>query len=58
MMINLAGYYFLGLPLGYFLCFNRGDGIYGLWIGLSLALIAIAMYLLYSWRQESRKLVA
>jgi multidrug resistance protein, MATE family len=57
MMINLAGYYLLGLPLGYFLCFNRGDGIYGLWIGLSLALIAIAIYLLYSWRRESRRLV-
>lgn len=58
MMVNLGGYYLLGLPLGYFLCFGRGDGIYGLWIGLSLALIAIAIYLLYSWRKEARKLLA
>jgi multidrug resistance protein, MATE family len=58
MMINLAGYYLLGLPLGCFLCFNSGYGIYGLWIGLSLALIAIAIYLLYSWRHESLKLLA
>jgi multidrug resistance protein, MATE family len=53
MMINLGGYYLLGLPLGYFLCFNRGEGIYGLWIGLSLALIAIAIYLLYSWARQA-----
>jgi MATE family multidrug resistance protein len=55
MLINLAGYYLLGLPLGYFLCFDSGYGIYGLWIGLSLALIAIAMYLLYAWRHESNR---
>jgi MATE family multidrug resistance protein len=57
MFINLAGYYLFGLPLGYFLCFKYGHGIYGLWIGLSAALIAIAIYLLLSWSRESRKLL-
>lgn len=58
MLMNLAGYWVFGLPLGYVLCFRNGYGIYGLWIGLSLALIAIAMYLLYAWNHHSRKLVA
>jgi multidrug resistance protein, MATE family len=58
MLMNLAGYWIFGLPLGYVLCFRDGYGIYGLWIGLSLALIAIAMYLLYAWNHHSRKLVA
>jgi MATE family multidrug resistance protein len=57
MLMNLAGYWVFGLPLGYALCFRSGYGIYGLWIGLSLALIAIAMYLLYAWNHHSRKLV-
>lgn len=56
MIINLAGYYVFGLPLGYVLCFRYGFGIYGLWIGLSLALIAIASYLLFCWSRESHKL--
>jgi multidrug resistance protein, MATE family len=58
MLMNLAGYWVFGLPLGYVLCFSRGYGIYGLWIGLSLALIIIAMYLLYSWQKHSRDLAA
>jgi MATE family multidrug resistance protein len=57
MLMNLAGYWVFGLPIGYLLCFNRGYGIYGLWVGLSAALIAIALYLLYSWQRHSRELV-
>jgi MATE family multidrug resistance protein len=53
MLVNLAGYWVFGLPLGYFLCFYRGWSIYGLWIGLSVALIAIAVFLLYSWNHHS-----
>jgi MATE family multidrug resistance protein len=56
MLMNLAGYWFFGLPLGYVLCFRYHQGIYGLWIGLSLALIAIAVYLLWSWESHSRRL--
>ena len=58
MLMNLAGYWVFGLPLGYVLCFSRGYGIYGLWIGLSAALIVIALYLLYSWQRHSRQLVS
>lgn len=54
MLINLGGYWFFGLPIGYLLCFRYGYGIYGLWCGLSLALIVIALILLHSWQQHSR----
>ncbi|MBV8810349.1 MAG: MATE family efflux transporter [Acidobacteriaceae bacterium] len=54
MLVNLGGYWLLGLPIGYMLCFRQGFGIYGLWWGLTLALIAIALILLYSWQGQSR----
>jgi MATE family multidrug resistance protein len=54
MLINLLGYYVLGLPLGWWLCFRAGYGLVGLWTGLTAALIAIALWLLNEWRVESR----
>jgi MATE family multidrug resistance protein len=56
MLINLCGYWCFGLPVGYLLCFHYKYGVYGLWWGLSLALIVIAVILLYSWDRNSREL--
>jgi MATE family multidrug resistance protein len=56
MLANLAGYWALGLPLGLTLCFVLHWGIYGLWIGLTAALIVIALSLLLRWRRDSEKL--
>jgi MATE family multidrug resistance protein len=53
MFANLVGYWVLGLPLGLTLCFVLHWGIYGLWIGLTLALIVIATALLVRWRKDS-----
>ena len=55
MWANLVGYWVLGLPLGFFLCFGLKWGIYGLWIGLTLALIVIALALLLRWRRDARR---
>jgi MATE family multidrug resistance protein len=57
MLANLVGYWVLGLPLGLSLCFVLHWGIYGLWIGLLLALIVIASTLLARWRRDSARLV-
>jgi MATE family multidrug resistance protein len=57
MFANLVGYWVLGLPLGLLLCFVLHWGIYGLWIGLTLALIVIAVTLLLRWRRDSMRLV-
>ena len=53
MLVNLGGYWFFGLPVGYVLCFHFGYGIYGLWTGLTLALVMIALLLLYTWNRQS-----
>jgi len=55
MIANFVGYWILGLPLGIFLCFSLHWGIYGLWIGLTLALIVIASTLLLRWKKDARK---
>ncbi len=54
MLANLVGYWVLGLPLGLTLCFVLKWGIYGLWIGLTLALVVIASTLLLRWNKDSR----
>ena len=54
MLANLAGHWLLGLPVGALLCFRVGLGVVGLWIGLCVGLIAVAVILLTTW---SRRLV-
>jgi len=49
MLWNLAGHWFLGLPLGYTLCFVAGRGVVGLWWGLSAGLIVCGLALLIVW---------
>jgi MATE family multidrug resistance protein len=56
MLVNFGGYWLFGLPIGYVLCFRWKFGVYGLWWGLTLALIAIALTLLHSWHWQSRRI--
>jgi MATE family multidrug resistance protein len=58
MFANFLGYWILGLPLGLILCFVLKWGIYGMWIGLTFALIVISMILLHRWHQESERFCA
>lgn len=46
----LCCYWLLGFPLGAWLCFRKGLGARGLWLGLSLALIVAGVTLLLLWR--------
>jgi len=55
MLANLVGYWVLGLPLGLSLCFGWHFGIYGLWIGLTVALIVIALAVLARWQRDSKR---
>ena len=56
MFCHFTAYWIIGLPLGAWLCFRRGWGAFGLWAGLSLALILIGIVLLFAWRRTVRKL--
>ena len=54
MLCNLLFYWFLGLPLGYALCFGAKWGAIGLWIGLCVALVLIGSILIVAWRRKVR----
>ncbi len=56
MLANLVGYWLLGLPLGLTLCFVFHWGVYGLWIGLLVALVVVASALIARWRRDSAQL--
>ncbi len=58
MFANFVGYWILGLPLGLSLCFFLHWGIYGLWIGLTIALITIASTLMWRWSRGSSHIAA
>jgi MATE family multidrug resistance protein len=50
MWCNLLFYWFVGLPLGMWLCFRAGWGAAGLWTGLCCGLVLIGSVLLAVWR--------
>ena len=56
MLWNLAGHWFIGLPLGYTLAFAFGFGVVGLWWGLSTGLIICGVALLIVWIRHLRVL--
>jgi MATE family multidrug resistance protein len=57
MLCHFTAYWIIGLPLGAWLCFRRGWGAFGLWAGLSLALILIGIVLLFAWRRTVNRLM-
>jgi multidrug resistance protein, MATE family len=52
MMLNVLGYWGVGLSAGYILGFRFGLGSTGLWMGQSLAIAAVAI--LFIWRLRQR----
>lgn len=55
MLCHLTGYWGLGLPVGYYLCFRIGWGAVGLWMGLCLAIVVIGCALLLAWSRRDLK---
>jgi len=49
MACNLVAHWGIGLPIGYALCFPFRMGVFGLWLGLSVGLIAAGSVLLRVW---------
>jgi MATE family, multidrug efflux pump len=56
MLCHFTAYWVIGMPLGAWLCFRRNWGAFGIWSGLSLALILIGIVLLIVWRRTVRQL--
>ena len=56
MLAHFGGYWLVGLPLAYVLCFSFRWGASGLWVGLLAALVLIGTALLAVWRRRIRGL--
>jgi MATE family multidrug resistance protein len=52
MIAHLLGYWGVGVPAGYALCFSRRWGAAGIWVGLTAALILIGSALAVEWARE------
>jgi MATE family multidrug resistance protein len=57
MLANLVANWLVGLPVGYGLCFWRGQGVVGLWMGLCLGLVVVAVLLVALWNRRVAALV-
>lgn len=57
MVSNLAAHWVIGLPVGYVLCFWRGWGVVGLWVGLSTGLMLVGVALLLTWAHQARAML-
>jgi MATE family multidrug resistance protein len=55
MAADLVAHWMLGLPAGYVLCFVLGWGVRGIWIGLSIGLMAAALLLVAGWWRMGRR---
>ncbi len=58
MLLNLAGHWLIGLPVGCLLCFRIGWGVVGLWIGISTGLVLVGSLVTAIWWRRSRTLAA
>jgi MATE family multidrug resistance protein len=57
MVMNVIGHWGLGLPVGWALCFRYGWGVGGLWVGLSVGLVFVAVVLTIVWHRKARRLL-
>jgi MATE family multidrug resistance protein len=51
MLAHLIGYWALGLPVTYVLCYPFHWGVSGIWVGLTAALILIGTILVIAWKR-------
>jgi MATE family multidrug resistance protein len=58
MLVNLLGYWLIGLPISAALGFGTGLGPRGLWWGLTVGLILVALVLVWRVRWRLRGAVA
>jgi MATE family multidrug resistance protein len=54
MFAHFTGYWIIGLPVAYYLCFPLGWGAAGIWVGLCAALVPIGAVLVWVWAATSK----
>jgi multidrug resistance protein, MATE family len=55
MVAHLLGYWAVGVPAGYILCFSMHRGAAGIWAGLTAALILIGVGLVAAWARALKR---
>jgi MATE family multidrug resistance protein len=58
LIVQIVGYWIIGLPIGYVLAFRLHHGAVGLWLGLCAGLIVAGVTLTLIWRHTTRALYA
>ncbi|HAR43092.1 MAG TPA: hypothetical protein DCS07_10770 [Bdellovibrionales bacterium] len=55
LIANFIGHWIIGLPVGATLCFFYGEGVSGLWIGLTLGLTIVSFSLVWLWKNSKNR---
>ena len=53
MLAHLFGYWAIGLPITYVLCYPLHWGVSGIWVGLTVALLIIGTALVLAWKRRA-----
>jgi MATE family multidrug resistance protein len=56
LIVQIVGYWIIGLPIGYILAFRLHHGAVGLWLGLCAGLIVAGVTLTLIWRHTTKAL--
>jgi multidrug resistance protein, MATE family len=56
LIVQIFGYWIIGLPIGYLIAFRHHRGAVGLWLGLCAGLIVAGVALTTIWRHTTKKL--
>ncbi len=57
LIVQIIGYWIIGLPIGYLFAFRLHHGAVGLWLGLCAGLIVAGTALTTIWRHTTKKLL-
>lgn len=57
LIVQILGYWVIGLPIGYFLGFRQHYGAVGLWLGLCAGLVVAGLTLTFIWHRTTKSMV-
>jgi multidrug resistance protein, MATE family len=56
MWLNILGWWIVSLPISILLCFHFKQGVHGIWVGLCVGDILIAVLLGFAWHRRMKRL--
>jgi MATE family multidrug resistance protein len=57
LIVQIVGYWIIGLPIGYIIAFRLHHGAVGLWLGLCAGLVVAGLALTTTWHHTSKRYV-